>query len=255
MCRISGVVDVLNDCIVNAKVAPFETGERALAKQQIDELKEVTNALYLFDRGYWSPEIVGKIHDNGQKFLMRVASNVGNPDLGIPLRRVSLILPNGETEVLLTNLFEVPDEELAWLYARRWGAETKYLELKDRLEIDNLSGKSANTVLQDIYATLYMSNLIAFMCFKADDIIQQRTAGKENQYPQKANRSYGIAALREQFVSILSIENPLLRSNKLDRFIEDLSRHVVYIGKSKARPRDKRKIKASRSLTCKKSVL
>jgi len=77
MCRIGGVVDVLNECIVRATVSPFCVGERALAIEQVEQLKAVSNALYLFDRGYWSPELVGNIMKNGQKFLMRLASNTG----------------------------------------------------------------------------------------------------------------------------------------------------------------------------------
>ncbi len=93
MCRISAVVDVLNDVMVHAKVAGFCMGERALAMLQLSELACVKNALFLFDRGYWSPELVRLIHDNGQKFLMRVARNhfhaVAKDHDGttIPLRR------------------------------------------------------------------------------------------------------------------------------------------------------------------------
>ena len=263
MCRIGGIVDVLNECIVNAMVSGFEIGERALAIEQVKELQDVNNALFLFDRGYWSQELVREICSNGQKFLMRLASNTGKTTVKnengetLKLRRHSFLLPSGEIEILLTNLSteEVTDEELSKLYAKRWGVETKYLELKDRLQIDSLSGESANIVLQDIYSTLYISNLSAFLCFEADEIIEEKTCGKDNKYPQKTNRSNCISLLRDRFIYICLLASPLQRAFAMKRFVKDISSNVTYIGKSKSRPRNKRKIKEARCRSAPKIVL
>lgn len=255
MCRISGVVDVLNDCIVDAAVAPFNVGERSLAIEQVQQLKTVSNALFLFDRGYWSPILVSKIIHNNQRFLMRLASNVGKTEVTnqagtpYPLRRCSFLLPNGEMEILLTNIpeEELSNDDLAELYTKRWGVETKYLELKDRLQIDKFSSVSANIILQDIYSTLYISNLVAFICFESDEIIEERTAGKNNKYAQKANRSTCIAALRKRFIDICLMNDDNKLNSALQRLYHDISRDVTYIDKSKPKPRDKRKIKQARS--------
>jgi len=252
MCRISGIVDVLNDCIVNAAVSPFSIGERALAIEQIDELKIISNALFLFDRGYWSPELVSKIIKNKQKFLMRLASNTGETTItdenGKELRQCSFTLSSGEKEVLLTNVSEkeMTNDELFALYAKRWGIETKYLELKDRLQIDKFSGESANIVLQDIYSTLYISNLVAFICFESDETIKERTAVKGNKYEQKTNRSTCISALRKRFVDICMLEDPIALNTALGRLFNDISKDVTYINKSQSRPRNKKQIKNAR---------
>ena len=263
MCRISGIVDVLNECIVNTKVSGFEIGERVLAIEQVKELKDVNNALFLFDRGYWSQELVREICSNGQKFLMRLASNTGKTIVKnesgetLKLRRHSFLLPSGEVEILLTNLSadEVTDEELCRLYAKRWGIETKYLELKDRLQIDSFSGESANIVLQDIYATLYISNLTAFLCFEADKIIEERTGDKNNKYKQKTNRSNCISLLRDRFIRICLLATPMQRTLAMKRLVKDISANVTYINKSNPRPRDKRKIKEARCRAFSKPVL
>ena len=262
MCRISAVVGVLNDCIVNAAVSPFSIGERSLAIEQIKELKSVSNSLYLFDRGYWPPELVCDIINSGQKFLMRLASNTGRTTVTdengneLKLRRYSFVLPGGNEEILLTNIpeEEMSDDELACLYMKRWGAETKYLELKARLQIDKFSGESANIILQDIYSTMYISNLTAFICFEADEIIEEKTAEKGNKYEQKANRAICIAALRKRFVDLCLLENPVKRGMALERLYNDISKSVTYINKSKPRHRDKYKIKNTRK-TNTKSVL
>ena len=254
MCRISGVVDVLNDCIVNAIVSPYSVGERALAVQQIEQLRSVPNALFLFDRGYWSPVLTAEILKNNQKLIMRLASNAGNTRVVdkdgnvYPLRRFIYTLPNGNTEVLLTNISEeeMADSEIAYLYTKRWGVETKYLELKDRLQVDKLSGDSVNTVLQDIYATLYMSNLVAFLCFESDEAIKARNAGNDNKYEQKTNRSTCISTLRKRFIDICLLNDSVMRETALRRLCSDISRDVVYIDKSKPRKRNKRQLKQSR---------
>jgi len=254
MCRIGAVVDIMEESIVNAVVSPFSTGERAIAIGQIRELKDVREALFLFDRGYWSPELVHNIIANGQKFLMRLASNNKNVKLEdengkiIDIRRYTFILPSGEEEILLTNIpeNEVSDDELAVLYSKRWGIETKYLELKTRLDIDVLSGNTSNIVLQDIYSTMYISNLTAFICREADDIIGKRTADNDNKYAQKANRSMCIAALRKRFIRICLMDNPGKQSRALDLLVDDISTEVSYINKSKPRPRNMKSFKNKR---------
>ena len=248
MCRISGVVDVLEKCLVNARVSPFSTGERTLAISQINEMESVSNALYLFDRGYWSPELVETVIGNGQKFLMRISKGNEKAALKKTLRHFSFTLPNGNEEILVTNLSddEITDDELAVLYAKRWGVETKYLELKARLQIDKFSGESANIVLQDIYSTMYISNLVAFTCSEADKLIREKTDNKGNKYVQKANRTTCISVFRKRFVDLCFMDDPLLQSMALDKLYNDISKHVSYTGKSEPRPRDKRQIKNSR---------
>ena len=254
MCRLSAVVDILGDYIVNACVSPFSVGERALAIKQIAELSFVSNTLYLFDRGYWSPALTANIIANGQKFIMRLASNVDKTSITdengnkIALRRYSLTLPGGKQKVLLTNLSEaeMSDDELVALYAKRWGAETKYLELKARLEIDRFSGSSVNIVLQDIYSTLYISNLVAFICCNSDGIIKERTADKNNKHQQKTNRTLCVATLRQRFIELCLANDPMALDFLLKRFYEDISKAVCYVGKSKPRPRNTRMLKKSR---------
>jgi hypothetical protein len=263
MCRIGGIVDVLNECIVDAIVAPFSRGERSIVIEQVKKLSDVKNALFLYDRGYWSPDLLRNILKNEQKFLMRLAANTGNHIVKDEdgelhaFREVFVTLPGGGIETLLTNLGEeeVSDEELAWLYTKRWGAETKYLELKTRLELGNFSGKTANIVLQDIYSTLYISNLVAAISSEADEIIEERNAEKNNKYEQKAKRSLCISVLRSRFIGIILNPNPLARAMQLQRLARDISRDVTYTGNSKPKPRSKRKLKEARLSKPKKSCL
>ena len=58
----------------------------------------------------------------------------------ISLRMVKILLENGNLEVLATNLSqtEFHTEEIKELYHMRWGIETAYETLKNRLQLENL---------------------------------------------------------------------------------------------------------------------
>jgi len=251
MCRIGAIVDVLNDCIVMAKVTKFSEGERAIAIEQVKALKEMSNALYIFDRGYWSPDLVASIDGNGQKFIIRLSSKVKNPvakddnDDTINLRKVSFTLPNGKSSTLVTNLSEeeITDEELAELYTKRWGIETKYYELKERLQINKLSREAGNAILQDIYATLYISNLVAFICFEVDAKLAQEESSSK--YERKAKRAVCISAIRDRFVTLCLHDHPAHRALELDILVADLRSEITYSRKSSARVRKRIRRKAS----------
>lgn len=249
ICRIGGMVDVLSEEIVSALVSPFSTGERSLTIRQIDQLSCVTNALYLLDRGYWSKDLVKDLCNKKLKFLMRLPSNAlpcthhdGCKSVkvkGTLLRTYSFLLPNGVRETLLTNLptSEISDAGLAELYTKRWGIETKYLELKSRLQIDSLSGNTVNAVLQDIYSTLFISNLVAFICEDVDTALELKSQGKNLKYEQKANRAICIAAIRAKFIYLCLFCTPEQAHIILDNLTREITRCVTYKYKSLPRPR------------------
>ena len=84
----------------------------------------------------------------------------------ISLRMIKIPLENESLEVLATNLskIEFSTKEIKELYHMRWGIETAYETLKSRLQLENFTGTKAILLLQDIYSTIYLSNL-------AEDII------------------------------------------------------------------------------------
>ena len=82
------------------------------------------------------------------------------------MRLVKVCLDDGKSEIFATNLprDKFPEECLAELYHMRWGIETAYEVLKDRLKIENFTGIKSVLIEQDINSTIYVSNL-------AEDII------------------------------------------------------------------------------------
>ena len=68
-------------------------------------------------------------------------------ELGEISLQVKILLENGNLEVLATNLSqtEFHTEEIKELYHMRWGIETAYETLKNRLQLENFTGYSVIT--------------------------------------------------------------------------------------------------------------
>jgi len=78
------------------------------------------------------------------------------------LRCVKVILPNGNTEILITNLpkdvFKRKDIET--LYLLRWGIETSFNHLKNAINIEEFVGIKENSIKQEFYSILIKYNLV-----------------------------------------------------------------------------------------------
>ena len=75
------------------------------------------------------------------------------------LRAIRFMLDSGEEELLITNIDEkrVQTHEFKALYFKRWGIETKFDELKNKLQLQKFTGDTPLSVEQDFYATMYLS--------------------------------------------------------------------------------------------------
>lgn len=92
------------------------------------------------------------------------------------LRMLKICLSDDNYEVLLTNLptEEFCTEQLAELYHMRWSIETAYETLKSRLQIENFTGIKAPLLLQDIYSTIYVSNLAEDIILEAQQELDEK---------------------------------------------------------------------------------
>jgi hypothetical protein len=81
------------------------------------------------------------------------------------VRVLKVKLKSGETETLLTSLNQkqLPINKASGLYFKRWAVETSYDLIKFKLQLENFSGKTAVSVKQDFYATMYLANLATFI--------------------------------------------------------------------------------------------
>ena len=119
--------------------------------------------------------------------------------------------------------------EFRQLYRLRWGIETKYNTLKNKLDIESFSGKTLNTVLQDFYATMFLSNIIAAIKTESDEIIDKNIAAEVNKYNYITNENILIGKLKDKLVMILLNNNAHARDLLLDKLITQASRYRTAI--------------------------
>ena len=243
--RASTLCDVITGFVIHADLDTIKTGERDLAMEHLKYFKAYKQAkdIVVFDRGYPSRQIIKHLEDNGFKYLIRMQKsfnteidNTHKNDFYITIQRlkvrvIKLVLKTGEIETLITNLGRkaFKTSEFQALYHLRWGIETKYNSIKNKLDIENFSGKTIVTVLQDFYATLFLSNISASIKAEADEEIKEDTAGKELKYEYMTNENILIGKLKDKLIMILLNDNAKQRALLLDRLITQVSRYRTAI--------------------------
>ncbi len=265
--KTSGIYDIENDMMITTKISKYTTGEREMAIEMIEKLKQMglKNDLMLFDRGYPSKEFFAYLEKSQIKYVCRISSEKirqihqaqepdqiinlhvkkGHPRLSI--RVVRFILDSGEEEVLVTNLFDesLGIQEFKELYFMRWGIEVKFNELKNRLQIQNFTGDTVISVEQDFYASIYLSNMVALAKNEANEKVAQNNEGKNLKYEYKVNINILIGKLKDSLVLMLLENNPEKRKAMFREIMEEISQNVVPIrpGRSNARRKGLRAIK------------
>lgn len=253
----------LDHAIYDCQIAPYAADERDLAKLHMSRLLELGlgNSLLLFDRWYPSVKFLYHTMSMGFSFVMRVRSKwtlqadavkkegwitISRLGKDFSVRVLKVTLPNGETETLLTNLDEMqlPLAQAAELYFKRWGIETAYDILKSKFQLENFSGKTVVSVLQDFYATVYLAGFAAICSAEADQLIAEKDQDKKLKYNRKSNQNRSISKLRSHFWRVLLQPNPLLRESMMKQLCADIAKYPVEIrpGRTSKRkcPRKKR---------------
>ena len=230
MALYSTLYDVLEDIIVDCSLHPDLFSERDAAMGHLNAFNSLDLArqsIIIYDRGYYSEKMYRFFFDNKIFCLMRLKSNrivtrsksddsiimlsatnrAASDTHGsdpIPIRVIRVELDSGVTEYLATNVMD-PDltpemfKELSFL---RWKIESKYNELKNRLEMEEFSGATPVSVEQEFYINMLYSNLCAIVKNDADEKIAA-SSRPDNKYKYQANRSYIIGRFKDLFTRLL----------------------------------------------------
>ena len=169
------------------------------------------------------------------------------------VRIIKLKLPSNEIEVLVTNVGrnQFKKSEFMELYFKRWPIETKYNTIKNKLKLENFSGRTLISVQQDFYATMFLSNLVAISKVIADESIREMNREKDLKYNYQVNESMLIGHLKNRLVKCLLEKNDSKREQLLNEIIEDAihSRVPIRPGRSfKRKNIDKKKRSIKRPL-------
>ena len=239
--RLMVLTDVLNRIALHTRLVPWKHGERDLAVEEIGQL--ALGDIGLLDRGFASYELFAQFIVQERYFVCRCPANnfgvvdelfkeniegksvtaVLRPPSGksvtmrranlpqeIRVRFVTVRLPNGELEVLATNLLDeqkYPTEEFGQLYSYRWGVETYYGLLKGRLDLQNFTGLSAEAVRQDVHATVFLSNYETVLTQPAQQQLEEKSKTLKNR--QVVNHAVSFHAIKSQIVDLLLSSKPI----------------------------------------------
>lgn len=247
--RISTLFDAINGVVVDALIRPKEQGERSLAAEHLQHVK--AKDLVLLDRGYPAFWLFALILSRQANFCARIKSswkeirrfsNSGKkegvitlpmsfvsieqcrlfnlPVAPINVRAIRVELDNGEIEILLTSLDKdlYPCEIFKELYHLRWATEENYKTAKCRIEIENFSGKSVESVCQDFHAKVLALNLTAVMTHPAQDIINLQREQKK--YAYRINITQALSKMKDVAVLLFIRSNVIeILTKLLDLFI------------------------------------
>ncbi len=90
------------------------------------------------------------------------------------------------------NSEKYPNQIFKDLYFLRWGVETFYDELKNKIKVEHFSGYSQISILQDFYAALFVSNIQSLIVGEINDELDKEFDGNKYQYKVNNNLSYGF---------------------------------------------------------------
>lgn len=146
-----------------------------------------------------------------------------DPEMVLSIRVITVTLDNGVRETLLTNLLDqtaFPVSDFQRLYAKRWGSESNYDVLKNVLEIENFTGKSALSIRQDFYATVLTHNIRGLIHWELQEEVEAENQSKERTYQYQLNTNLSIGRLKDRLVTLL------LEQGDLHAFYTDLKQHI-----------------------------
>jgi hypothetical protein len=127
------------------------------------------------------------------------------------------------------------------LYHLRWGVECFFGVLKERLKMDNFTGKTVISVKQDFFATMFITGLESVLTQTAESQLFDKSS--QNKHRQTVNNMVSFNAIknfmRELFYHCLPIQE--LMATLTEWFIKD----PTYLKRDRKGPRKKTSARVS----------
>lgn len=238
--------DVLNNIAVQCSLHPGSSYEVDLAIKLLQTShKKGKKELDIYDRGYASYEFLSQLVHHQRQFVVRMPSNSFKvtkdlfsgggqwskvvslkapsdrrkalQEQGLPteirVRFVSVVLSTGEIEVLATSLIDtvISRNEFKELYFLRWGVEGFYNLVKGRLNLENFTGKSLESIYQDFWSTIFITNVETIFTYEAEKELNHTL--KNGQLPQKINKAVSFNAIKNMAFDIFFNEKNQEKTN------------------------------------------
>jgi len=270
MGRVHMRYDVLNNLSISSKLAPWSISEGKLAREEIALIRD--DSLSIYDRGYASFALFYLHNFYKKEYVCRVKLSFNNVvkvfvasgktsevvefeassdavktlknykiDIGrkdkLLVRLIRVILEDGSIEILATSLLDeeaYPSEEFKALYNYRWGVETHFDTLKNKLQLEIFSGRSVLSIQQDFYAVIFVANLHSLLIEQAQKIANERTKHRQGYY--KVNKNHALGLLKRKIVQLFIAPH---FGELLSQLQYEFSKELVLFSTNKNRARKK----------------
>lgn len=243
----SFLYDLLNELVISVKLGEKKSEEQFLFENHEKHLKQ--GDIITMDRGYASYRMLSYCKKNKVDFVIRFSNSSFNEVnsfwktkedqriVEIPIREakkklvkeegllekvklrlIRVELPTGEIEVLGTSLLDekkYPKEDFKDIYNKRWGIETYFKKIKNIYDLERFSGKSLNTILQDFYGIIFLSNIESLISREAEEELNKET--KESKTEYKVNHSVSYTAMIDYCTELFVDKN-----RDMDEVLEEL---------------------------------
>ncbi|MBQ2613650.1 MAG: IS4 family transposase [Methanobrevibacter sp.] len=250
--KFSSIMDLLNGFILDGIIGNYKQAELPLMHKNIENIQDLITpekSIFIFDRGYNAMELYANIMSMNSYFIVRlkdrnyiddrykITKNDSEIQLEITkdrlkkfhnktlkekyskikhlnLRILTITLENGTTESLLTNILDknFTIEDFQKLYNLRWGIETNYNTMKNRLNIENYTGKRKITIKQDIYSKFLKYNIFQYYRIYFNLLINRTRRQKGIKQEYKVNQAHLIRKLKKYLpIMILNPTKEIIR--------------------------------------------
>ena len=249
--------DVLNKLTVFAEIFRYDDSEKRRILHIVDGFAQLQykNSIWLLDRGYPSFALFSRFEANNQNYVVRVSSKslkevndanlpdqtveVSRKGITLQLRVVNVLLNSGENEKLVTNLTaEFTTEDLKELYIKRWGIETNYRFLKQKVVVETFTGETKTAVLQDFHAAILILNIAAIGEREQEDILREGDKAKTQKNTYFPNKSKLIQDIKRDFIRLFLCANPFMRVFTQFRLYSRIKRYAFHHSYLKSFPRN-----------------
>lgn len=273
MARIFVLYDVLNHLAIKGFLHPYKVSEEEVVLPAL-ESENLRDSLLVFDRGYLSFWLMYMLLDSNTHFVIRAAGNANNvvksflqstkkdmtslfyppyssvkklrqkgieisKHTPIRIRLVKVELPSGQTEVLITNLYDTnlySVKDLGEVYGLRWGIETYYGYLKEELQLANFSGISPICIEQDFASNLLLFNLQSVIEKQCEKTVKKISENRK--YTYKVNKNISWASLKYRVIKLFVVRDPTDILLELERLF---CKYLEPIRQGRKYPRVKKK--------------
>lgn len=266
LARVFMLYDVLTDLVIDGRISKIEEGEKSLLKQCLTDFP-VNKGIFILDRGFGYFGVCKRFFTQERDFCIRISgsnSAFGQSAMENPLNdfltlwkpsvmeqetcrqqgqdiepikiRISKIeLKSGETEILVSSLFDMELfslEDLKELYRLRWGIEEGFKKLKPKMKLEHFGSRKPEGIFQEFQAHLFMMNVVSIMGNAAQQEVEKKCSSRKLKY--KYNWQNAFRFVRNKIIEIVNFRNT---EQLIEQLIAQIATSIIAVKPERSFPR------------------